>query len=60
MKILIITNREVDDDKYWDWINSLHQAGVPINGKELKDKGEFQMTDNFGYTKVTTVYKIVK
>jgi len=60
MKIRIMTDREIADSDYDEWVKGLHHVGVPLDGKKLKETGTWSQTDDFGYTRATTTYTIVK
>jgi hypothetical protein len=61
MKIKITTIREIEDQDYDNWIYQLNTvAKINIDGKELKEKGTFSITDDLGYTRATTTYEIIK
>ncbi len=59
MKFQIVSEREILDEDYDDYIAELNMRGVPVDGKLLKEKGSIAFTDDLGYTKATTTYKIV-
>lgn len=60
MKIQIITEREILNGDFWNWIAELKRNGVPIIGSELHQKGEFIIESDLGYTKAKTIYKIME
>jgi len=68
MKLRLITERELRDKDYWLWANEVienfkDRPGNPIEKKhfqELIDTGRLVISDDLGYTKVTTIYEILK
>jgi hypothetical protein len=60
MKIKIVTYREIVDADYDEWVKSVRSVGIPLDGKQLKETGTWTRTDDYGYTKATSVYSIEK
>jgi len=68
MKIRLVTEREIRDEEFWLWANEVvrnlsDRPGPPITRKhfqELFDTNKLVIVDDLGYTKVTTIYEIVK
>ncbi len=60
MRIHLETDREIEDDDFWDWIAEVERNGVPIDGMRLLERGEWSYTMDLGYTRATTTYRIVK
>ena len=60
MNIRIVTERYLDDREYWNWIEALKEEGLKIDGKKLLKTKEFSFTNDLGYTKATTTYKILE
>jgi hypothetical protein len=59
MKITITSERDLADDAYEDYIKSLNSIGIRINAEEFKKTKMYQYSDDMGYTRVTTTYRIV-
>ena len=68
MKIQIITEREIKDEDYWDWANSIIQGTKRADPKSefdhnffaiLKEHKEASVTTDLNYTKAKTTYKIL-
>lgn len=59
MLIRITTERTIAPDEYADWIWTLKQAGVPINGKTLRATRRWAYVTDRPGEHAKTVYEIV-
>ena len=60
IKIAIVTEREVDEAEFWQWIHALQDTGVPINGHELLETGKWTWEYIRPYQKGRDTYLLVK
>ena len=73
MQISIETEREIKDEKYWDWamatiramnlcciVEGCHPRFTKANFQTLLETGEWSFEDANDYTKAKTTYRIKK
>jgi len=59
MKIEVHTERFIENEDFWPFIEELKKIGIPIDGTEFLNEKKFSFTTDMGYTKATTTYRII-
>lgn len=60
MRVRIETIRNMKDSDYDEWIGCLNAIDIQVDGKALRDKGEFVIKEKDRGLDVTTTYQIVE